>query len=125
MTHHVRRAEEAIRDALSGIFAQGLKDPRFPMILTVTGVRATRDLSEVKVNFSQIPDDPEAVDATLDALDNAKGYIRSELARRVSLRTMPDLRFYWDDGEAKSRRIHELLESAGLPPESGPEDAGG
>ena len=62
-----------------------------------------------------------------EALEHAQGFLRSELARRVQLRTFPRLRFHWDATEEKAETIEKLIaslhtgDSAGT--ESGEPDA--
>lgn len=116
MQYRMARVEEQVREALAVIIQSRMKDPRFPMIFSITGVKVTKDLSEARVYFSQLPDDEEAVDETLEILEHAKGFLRSELGRAVRLRITPDLVFFWDDTEKKAQRIEEILSGLEIPP---------
>lgn len=55
------------------------------------------------------------------ALRRARGYLRSQLASRVHIRTFPQLRFRWDDSPARGARVDELLDQ--LKRESGDDAA--
>ncbi len=125
MQHRQGRVEETIRTALAEIIQRQLRDPRLPMIFNITTVRVTRDLQEAKVYFTQLPDSEADIDETLDLLEHAKGFLRSEMGKHLRLRYTPILRFYYDESLVNARRIDELLASANVPPapdESGDED---
>jgi len=125
MHHRTERVAEAVKEALSEIIQRELRDPRIPMIFTVREVRVTRDLQEARVYFSQLPDDEDAVDQTLDALEAAHGFLRSALGRRVRLRWTPDLKFFWDDSESRGRRVEQILSEIDIPPaEDEPKEEG-
>lgn len=110
--HRQERLEEAVRDALAEILHSEVKDPRMPMMLTVRHVRLTKDMRQARVYFTQMPDDEAAVEATLDALDSATGYIRSRLGDHVRMRYLPELAFHFDDSAGQADRIEQLLREA-------------
>lgn len=123
MSHRLPRIEQALQQALAELIQHKLRDPRLPVMLTITRVSVTKDLSQCRVSFSQIPDGPEDVEASLDALMAARGLLRTEAARMVKLRVMPQLEFFYDDSGRKSQRVNELLnqwkqESANLAAEA-------
>ena len=99
------RVASALERAISNIIAQELNDPRLGLV-TITGVEVSPDIKNAFVYFSSLHDKKEA----LKALERAKGYIRSGLARRVRLRTIPELFFRIDDTYEKGKRIDELFE---------------
>ena len=55
----------------------------------------------------------------MDALVGATGYLRRELAPRLTLRTVPHLHFHWDPSLAHAERISQLLDSLDIPTDSG------
>lgn len=125
--HRIPRVEEQIREILAEVVTRDLKDPRIPMLLTIREVRVTRDLSEAKIYFSQLPDDEESVEATLDALEGAAGFLRTQVAHRVTFKTTPQLRFFYDDTEQRAQRIEQILAESDIPPaaDAGPDGDGG
>ncbi|CAN5457706.1 30S ribosome-binding factor RbfA [soil metagenome] len=104
-----RRIEDAIRDALSQIYLQQVKDPRIPAVFTITRVAVGKDLRDATISFSQIPDDEDAIDKTQDALERSAGYVRTLLAKAVSMRVVPALHFQYDPSEKNFQKINTLL----------------
>ncbi|ANE47578.1 ribosome-binding factor A [Paenibacillus swuensis] len=104
----VGRAGEQIKKELSLIIQTELKDPRIGFI-TVTGVEVTNDLSQAKVYISVLGSDEQKTES-LKALDKAKGFLRTELGRKIQLRHVPDLIFKFDSSIEYGSRIEKLLE---------------
>lgn len=109
MSRRSERVGDLIRAELAHIIRHRVKDPRVGLA-TVSSVEVTGDLSYARVMISALGDD-EAREASVAALDRAKGFIRSQLARQVRLRTVPELHFKLDRGAEHSQRISDLLES--------------
>jgi ribosome-binding factor A len=103
----VGRVGEQIKKELSLILQSELKDPRIGFI-TVTGVEVTNDLSQAKVYLSVLGEDDQKKD-TLKALEQASGFVRTELGRRVRLRHTPELIFKFDTSIDYGSRIENLL----------------
>lgn len=106
-----RRINDEVQRVLGDIIHGGLKDPRISPLTSVLAAEVAPDLKTCKVWVSVYGDD-EAAQKTLEGLQSANGYIRSELARRVNLRNTPELRFILDDsiayGVAMSHKIDEV-----------------
>ena len=88
-----------------------IKDPRLGFV-TVTGVHLTGDLREATVYVSLFGSDREKAES-LEALNNARGFIRRELARTINLRNTPDITFVMDQsieyGVNMSHKIDEVI----------------
>lgn len=108
MTTHSRpeRVADQIQIELADIIQRRLKDPRRGFF-TLTGVRVTRDLRQATVFVSAL-DDGELRRA-LSTLGRAKGFLRSELAKRIRLRFLPELHFAPDEAVGRGVRVEELL----------------
>ena len=93
---------------ISMIISQDINDPKlgFP---TVTEVDVSPDLNNAKVYVSFLGKNYKKRDG-IDTLRRAKGHIKSELAKRLKLRKIPDLTFVVDDTLDKADRIEELLQ---------------
>ncbi|MDQ0337305.1 ribosome-binding factor A [Caldalkalibacillus uzonensis] len=104
----VQRVGEAIKKELSQIFQQELKDPRIGFV-TVTGVEMSGDLQQAEVYLTVLGNE-EQKEQTLEALAKAKGFIRSEIGRRVRLRHTPELVFKFDESIEYGNRIEKLLQ---------------
>ena len=102
---------ETIRHALAEIFARGeiVDEVLDQYSLTVSEVRMTPDLKLATVFV--LPLGGEGAEDAVKHLDQHKRFLRGELARHVSLKFMPDIRFKIDTSFASSRRIDELLAS--------------
>lgn len=83
-----------------------VKDPRLGFV-TVTGVDLSDDLKNARVFISVLKD--EELAATLEILNSAKSFIRSEVGRRIRLRTIPSLEFKIDEAIKYGDRIEKLL----------------
>lgn len=108
MTIHSRpeRVADQIQIELSDIIQRRLKDPRAGFF-TLTGVRVTRDLRVATVYVSAL-DDGELKRA-LGTLARARGFLRSELARRIRMRFLPELQFAPDLAAERGARVEEIL----------------
>jgi ribosome-binding factor A len=105
----VGRVGEQLKKELSQIIQTELKDPGIGFI-TVTGVDVTSDLSQAKVFISVLGSD-EQKETTLKALSRGKGYLRSEVGKRMRLRHVPDLLFHFDTSIEYGSRIEKLLDT--------------
>ena len=86
----------------------GMKDPRLKGgLLTITRVEAAPDLSIAKVYVSMMGDND--TNAVVEALDKAKGHVRSEIASRMHIRRSPELQFIADGHAAYAAHINDLL----------------
>ena len=108
MSIRQERVEELLRHELAAILQNEMRDPRV-RLATVSHLKVTRDLSHAEVGVSVLGDDADR-EACVAVLQRAKGFVRSALARRVHLRSIPELHFRLDRGAEHSERIREILE---------------
>ena len=101
------RVGEQMKKELSQIIQQEIKDPRIGFV-TVTGVGVTGDLQEAKVYISVMGND-EQKENSVKALQRAKGFVRSEMGKRIQLRHTPDLLFKIDESIEYGSKIENLL----------------
>jgi ribosome-binding factor A len=94
-------------EELNIIIGNELNDPRVSLV-HVTNVNVSRDLRHVKVYVNH---DDKTISRrnVLAGLKHAVSYMRNEIAHRCSLRTAPELMFYYDDTPEKAARVDELL----------------
>ncbi|WEJ63641.1 30S ribosome-binding factor RbfA [Thiomicrorhabdus lithotrophica] len=107
------RVAQEIRRTIAQLLVQEVKDPRFQKI-SITDCKISKDLSIAKLHFSMIgfnESDPEVTE-TLAALEKAKGFFRSELGRRLRLRIVPDVRFYYDNIPEHVQHMEDLINKA-------------
>lgn len=102
------RVGEQMKKELGDIISRKIKDPRIGFV-TVTEVKVTGDLQQAKAFISVLGDDKQKQD-TLVGLAKAKGFIRSEIGRRIRLRKTPELTFEFDEAVEYGNRIETILQ---------------
>lgn len=102
-----QRVAESIKEYLSDIIKNQVKDPRVGFS-SITSVEVTNDLRIAKVNIS-VMGDPEQKQQTMKAIESAAGFIRSQLASKLSMRYVPELVFRLDSSIDHGLRIAQLL----------------
>jgi ribosome-binding factor A len=102
------RVAQLMRREIAEVLQRRLRDPRVTGMVSVTDVEVSHDLSAARIFVSILPDGPERQRA-LDALQSAAGFIRHELAPRLGLREVPELRFVLDTSIERGARVDELL----------------
>ncbi len=118
----IARLRELFKEETSVILQRQMKDPRIGFV-SVTDVELSADLRHAKI-FVSVFGDAEAKARTMQGLVSAQGFIRTELARRIRLRHIPQVAFKMDESIERGARVDELLRKVG-PHEGGPADAGG
>lgn len=125
-----RRVEEQIQRLLADAMRSQLRDPRVSGVV-ITEVRASRDLGVAWVHYSLIGAETrpsaEALAGVQAGLDRAAGFLRSHLARELSTRTVPELRFRYDEAAQRGRDLEHLIDTAVARDAtgSGPQEPGG
>ncbi len=102
-----RRVSELLREEISRIITQQLKDPLVG-IVTVTSVNLTDNLKLARVYVSILGDEKNRQNG-LRGLERATKFIRSELARRTNLKYVPELEIYYDETIDYAQNIEALL----------------
>lgn len=102
-----KRAAGEIQKELSQIIQTEMKDPRLGF-LSLTDVELSPDLRHAKVFVSVLGTEKEK-EVTVDVLQRAAGYLRSELGSRIRLRHVPELVFYQDNSIEHGAKIERLL----------------
>lgn len=105
--HRQERINTDARRILAEIL-RGLKDPRIPLMCTVTAVNITPDFKFAKV-FVSIMGDDEVVKNALKALTSASGFVRRELAQRMDLRYTPEIHFAVDTSIENGIHISKII----------------
>ncbi len=103
------RVGDEMRTILSTIIREELKDPRIPAMVSIVGVRVTRDLSHAYAHVSILGGDDVQADCK-KALERATGFIRREISRRMRLRMTPDLHFVFDNSIERGIEITRIID---------------
>lgn len=107
MSVKVDRMEGIIQKEVNRILTKEVKDPKIGFV-TITDVKLTNDLSQAKIYVTFLGKE-ERASAGLTALERSKGYIRSELAKSLTIRKVPELIFVEDESLEKGNRIERIL----------------
>lgn len=105
MSISLERLESTSLRELSLLLRQDTKNKKLSDI-TITEVRITRDLSYMNIYYTFYNGNNEAYQ---QALEDSKGYIRKELAKRIKARKMPELVFKYDESLAYGNHIEDLI----------------
>ena len=100
-----RRVNEQAREVISEILLFKISDPRLDMV-TITGVEVSYDRSVANVYYST---EPSRYTEVAQAFNAAAGRIRSLMAKKLSWRVAPELRFHLDESVDNAQRIAEAL----------------
>lgn len=96
-----------IQKNISEIIQFDLKDPKIGFI-TITDCEVTSDLSYAKIYVSFLGQTARQ-EAGMKALNRSKGYLRTQLGKRMSIRKIPELQFYIDDSLERGNKIEQII----------------
>ena len=105
--HRGFRIADQIQRDLAELIRE-LKDPRIGMV-TVHAVEVTPDYAHAKVFFSVLVGDPQQ---NQDALNEAAGYLRNGLFKRLQIHTVPTLHFHFDRTTERAAELSALIQQA-------------
>ncbi len=101
------RVASDLMKELSMILLTEVKDEDLKNV-TITYATVTNDLSSAKVYFTTLDDDKR--DKVIRDMNNASSYFRTELAKRLDLRVMPEIRFVYDESIEYGKHIEDIIE---------------
>lgn len=105
---------EVIAHELSDLIRTRLKDPRVGFA-SITDVEVSNDIRHAKV-FVSVMGEQEEQRATLAALEHATGFLRHELAQRLTVRHTPELLFRLDTSIERGTRVLDLIHRVNAEP---------
>ena len=107
-----QRVADYLQRELAQLIQHEVRDPRVGMV-SITGVDVSRDLGHARVYYTALGSESsdDAREST-EALNRAAGFLRSQLSRDSSMRSVPQLRFYFDDSVGQGRHMEDLLRKA-------------
>ncbi|MAM59328.1 MAG: ribosome-binding factor A [Salinicola sp.] len=106
------RVADQLQQELAVLIQREIKDPRLGMV-TVSSVKVSRDLGYADVYVTLLGEnDPARVKENLAVLKRAAGFLRSQIARRIKLRHVPELRFHYDESVVRGHKLSALIDEA-------------
>jgi ribosome-binding factor A len=109
-SQRAQRVGDQVQRELADLLRLHVKDPRIGMV-TVTAVEVSPDLSHAKIFFTHLAGKEHAATAVA-ALQHSAGYLRTELAHRFKLYSVPQLHFVYDDSIESGLRLSKLIDDA-------------
>jgi ribosome-binding factor A len=103
------RVQHIIQKNISNIIQNEIKDQKLGFV-TITDVRITNDLSIATIYVNFLGSDNRN-EAGLKILEKSKGFIRSKLAKELTIRKMPELKFVVDTSLEEGNKIDDILRS--------------
>ncbi|OQW69816.1 MAG: ribosome-binding factor A [Proteobacteria bacterium ST_bin12] len=101
------RVAEQMQRELGDLLQFEVKDPRVGMV-TVTQVEVTGDMAHAKIFYSAA----KASDNVQQGLEKSAGFLRTQIAKRMLLRTVPQLHFVYDASIDNGMRMAQLIDAA-------------
>lgn len=100
---------DEMQKVLSDIISNRVKDPRIPILTSVTSVKMSPDLTHATAYVSVYGDQKTKKDC-MDAIEHAKGFIRREMCKQINLRVAPELHFTADNSLEDAARMNDLID---------------
>ena len=108
-SNRLNRIDEEMKKEISHIITYDLKDPNITGLISVTTVKVSGDLKYAKVYVSML--NAKDNKQVLAALKKSAGFVRTEVAKRINLRTTPEIIFIFDDSIEYGARIDTILKN--------------
>ena len=105
----IEKINDLMQQNLAEILKRDVSDPQLQKV-TISGVEVSRDLGHAKI-FFVMPDDCD-LQEVLKGFNRAKGFLRTNLAKRCDLRIMPELHFHYDSSFKEGSHIDALIHKA-------------
>ncbi|WP_043318970.1 30S ribosome-binding factor RbfA [Microbulbifer sp. HZ11] len=110
--HRADRVADAMRRELARLIQHEVRDPRVGMV-NVNDVEVSRDLTTAKVFVTLVgEDDRSKIDISMEALNKAAGFLRTQLAKEIQIRTIPRLQFRYDETSVRGQHLSALIDKA-------------
>lgn len=107
-----QRVADFIKREVASLLQFEVRDPRIGMV-SITDVEVSRDLSHAKIFVTVLgKDSEEESKESVAALNNAAGFMRTQLAKSNQARTTPRLRFYFDSSVLRGLQLSSLIDQA-------------
>lgn len=108
------RVAGRIRQILSVLLLREVSDPRLQG-LTISKVEIDTELMYARVYVNALGEEDRKPEI-MATLKQAKGFLRREVGKRLNLRRMPDMGFFWDESFDRGDRIEQLITHLDIPP---------
>lgn len=110
----IDRIADQMQRELAVMIQREVKDPRLDAMITVSGVKVSKDLgyADVYVTILGKEDSPEIIADNLAILKQAASFLRRRIGQSIKLRVVPQIRFHYDESVARGQHLSSLIERA-------------
>jgi ribosome-binding factor A len=108
MTKRTDRVNTLLREEIADLLQRELHDPRLAGVVSITRVDVSPDLRHADAYVSVLGSEGDRA-STMRALESARGYVRRELRRRLTMKSTPEVRFVEDTSIEEAQRITNIL----------------
>jgi len=108
------RIADQMQRELAVMIQREVKDPRLDAMITVSGVKVSKDLgyADIYVTVLGKEDNPEIIAENMAILKQAAGFLRGRIGQSIKLRVIPQLRFHYDESVQRGQYLSSLIERA-------------
>ncbi len=108
------RIGDQMQRELAVMIQREIKDPRLDAMITVSGVKVSKDLgyADIYVTVLGKEDNPEVIAENMAILKQAAGFLRGRIGQSIKLRVVPQLRFHYDESVQRGQHLSNLIEKA-------------
>ncbi len=108
------RIGDQMQRELAVMIQREIKDPRLDAMITVSGVKVSKDLgyADIYVTVLGKEDKPEVIAENMAILKKAAGFLRGRIGQNIKLRVVPQLRFHYDESVQRGQHLSSLIEQA-------------
>lgn len=112
VSNRVDKVSDLLKREIALLIQNEVRDPRVGMA-SVTSVRVSKDLAHAAVFVTLLGKSTmEEANDSIEVLNKAAGFLRSMLAKEINLRTIPKLKFIFDDTLARGQYLTGLIDEA-------------
>ena len=106
------RVGDMLQRELAILIQNEMRDPRVGMV-NITAAQVSRDLSHARIFFTVLgSDSADEAKPVTDVLNKASGFLRAHIAKGSTMRTVPSLRFVFDESVGRGRHLEGLIKEA-------------
>ena len=109
MAYRLEKINSLLRQQLSEMLRNEIKDPRLGGLISITSVEVAPDLKMAKVYVSSLGGKAEQA-TILALLKSASSFLRGELGRNINMRYTPELQFLWDDSIERGAHLIDIMD---------------
>jgi ribosome-binding factor A len=105
------RVAQEVQKEIAVMLQRDFKDPRIGWV-TVSSVEMSKDLAYGKVYVTFFEEDQEKISNAIEILNDAAGFFRMEIGKRIRLRITPEIKFFYDESLVTGMKMSQKVDAA-------------